>query len=94
MDKMNLDLDDLTVDSFTPQDDAASRSGTVHGQQHIEPIKTAEYCGDTLDGCNDSGGFYCDGNTDGLGTLCVASCGGTCIEDGCGIETELACLQV
>jgi hypothetical protein len=47
MEKLNLDLDSLTVTSFSPSDTAAADGGTVEGQAAC-PTEFEEHCDDTL----------------------------------------------
>jgi hypothetical protein len=75
MSKLALNLDDLQVDSFAADEAASAPGGTVHGQAE----KSVDICAFTQQP---------DCGTDGLATLCIASCGGTCIEDGCGILSQ------
>lgn len=76
MSKLNLDLDDLTVDSFAAEDTASASGGTVHGQAEKSVDLVCAFTQQP------------DCGTDGLGTLCIVSCGGTCIEDGCGVLSQ------
>lgn len=60
MDKLNLNLDELSVDSFAT-DDASDNTGTVRG--HAETYELVS-CYDT--GCNTCDDYTC-GNTCGCG---------------------------
>lgn len=86
MNKLSLNLDDLQVDSFAADDAAATSGGTVRGQAE-DGSKFIYPCGDTQDW------VACGTNSDNA-TICIASCGGTCIEDTCGLETVYACLEI
>ena len=80
--KIKLDLDALSVESFTTSDVDAKR-GTVHG--HISDTT----CYQRLCDCGNSYGLYCtreitcpntcDASCDGT----CNSCNGTCFEDTC-----------
>jgi hypothetical protein len=91
MEKLNLNLDDLSVDSFAPESDAPAGTGTVHGQDvpiqdPTDPSPLTEECG----GGGETDGF----RTACYDTVCYASCGGTCIENTCGLETIYACFEI
>jgi hypothetical protein len=79
MDKLNLNLDDLAVDSFAT-DETESGRGTVNGQTinftDDDPSCNNQTCFDT---CN-----TCDGYT------CYRSCDGGCTNY-CGTYDETAC---
>jgi hypothetical protein len=65
--KLRLNLDQLTVDSFTTEH-TRRQSGTVHGQQCTCPTAC------TCPGCP-----TCDASCNGTcGDTCAASCYGTC----------------
>lgn len=66
MDKLTLNLDDLTVSSFTTDADETTPSGTVRGQAAM--IGTYNGCDTRELNCGNSCGlYYCDSND---------SCGG------------------
>lgn len=52
MRKLKLDVEKLTVESFTPQSADETRAGTVHAHDHTRPHKICQFscwAGCTLD---------------------------------------------
>jgi hypothetical protein len=86
MNKLSLNLDDLQVDSFAAQDDATSDHGTVRGQ--------ADDASKRIFPCNDTQDLIACGTNSDNATICIASCGGTCIENTCGLETIYDCFEI
>jgi hypothetical protein len=69
MNKLRLDLDDLSVESFATTPEPSREAGTVFGQQ----CTCYTLC--TCPGCP-----TCDASCNGTcGGTCAASCNGTCV---------------
>lgn len=86
MSKLSLNLDDLSVDSFAPDTDAASRSGTVHGQIRVGETDNFDYCFQTNVGCGPGVSDDCANETDDtcyVFPTVKESCNGTCRADTC-----------
>lgn len=82
MSKIRLDLDALSVESFST-DAAPASSGTVHGHSPIEQTFVSDVTGCDQDTC----ARYCSGNT-----TCYASCDGSCAQT-CGGSCGGTCAQ-
>ena len=91
MSKIRLDVDALTVDSFSTVAGEDSGKGTVFG--HLPPYTYQKYCSDGIT-CNDTCDF-CTNATD-CGTCGATDCGtcatacGTCNTD-CGTCDPYCC---
>lgn len=103
MDKLNLNLDDLAVDSFHAEDAETADPGTVRGQGDPIDLNTYQFnCpilsdGGTCLNCSlveTCGGFTCDASCNlTCGSTCDFSCNGTCDLIGCGRTVDLRCIQ-
>jgi hypothetical protein len=87
MNKLKLDLDQLTVESFNTDASGIARRGTVQAHSEIcVPTRGEFTCGDTCDTCNntcyDSCAASCGGGC-GSGYSCGGTCGGTCFDPTC-----------
>ena len=60
MKKMKLDLDQLTVESFSPAADPQAQRGTVHGR--IESADCTGITCETCDACTYNGDASCSGD--------------------------------
>ncbi|HYW11654.1 MAG TPA: hypothetical protein VE871_06835 [Longimicrobium sp.] len=80
--KLRLDLEELSVESFAPSDQAEAR-GTVHGQetQVMYDCFQSQLGSGCLTRCDASDCTYCNGGTGGnspVGTLAGATCNAIC----------------
>ncbi len=85
MNKLRLDLEDLSVESFATTPEAGTEGGTVFGQQCTCYTNcTCPGCPTCDASCNGTCGGTCGGTCDAscngtcAGATCDASCNGTC----------------
>ena len=83
MSKIRLDLDALSVESFTTETGLA-QAGTVRGHSPIDQTFYSDVTGCDQDTCarNCSGNTTCYASCDGVQT-CGGSCNGTCQASAC-----------
>lgn len=92
MRKIRLDLDSLSVESFSTVPGKSDHEGTVFG--HLPPYTYAKYCSDGIT-CGDSCDF-CETAATDCGTCGASDCGtcatacGTCATD-CGTCDPYCC---
>lgn len=85
MSKLQLNLDDLSVDSFQPEADTTEADGTVHGRADLIGSIELQKCGDSFQlTC----GLSCGGTCNSCFNTCNATCGNTC-----GNTCDLTCGQ-
>jgi hypothetical protein len=78
--KLRLHLEDLSVESFAPSDQAEAR-GTVHGHESRSDCAPSQCGSGCLTECDMSDCTYCNGGTGSgapVGTLAGATCGVAC----------------
>lgn len=79
MNKLKLDLDQLTVESFDTNASGITRRGTVRGHSDSCFLTDCQFtCADTCNTCGASCGGGC-----GSGYSCGGTCGGTCVDPSC-----------
>jgi hypothetical protein len=84
MNKLKLDLEDLSVESFATTPEPRAEGGTVFGQQCTCYTQcTCPGCPTCDASCNGTCGGTCDASCNGTcggtcGATCYASCYGTC----------------
>jgi hypothetical protein len=88
MNKLKLDLDQLTVESFDTDASGIARRGTVRAHSHLcaptiadlTCLNTCDTCDNTCGSCGASCGGTC-GCTGGYS--CGGTCGGSCVDPTC-----------
>jgi hypothetical protein len=82
MNKLRLDLEDLSVESFSTTPEAGKEEGTVFGQQCTCYTNcTCPGCPTCDASCNGTCGGTCGGTCDAsCNGTCDASCNGTCVD--------------
>lgn len=77
MKKLNLNLDDLKVESFTTTPGSATQRGTIHGYDALTNETHVDCCGWHTDGtckCGDESGNMTDCDDNNTLNTCNASC--------------------
>jgi hypothetical protein len=88
MNKLKLDLDQLTVESFNTDASGIARRGTVraHSDLCAATFLPQITCGDTCDTCNNTCyntcAASCGGGCTG-GNTCFGTCGASCFDPTC-----------
>jgi hypothetical protein len=88
MEKLNLNLDDLSVDSFHTDAAAAAREGTVRGQTLVD-TRNLDLCGPTWVSCDVTCESCLDTCDITCGETCGSTCGSTCDQKTCG---QITCI--